>query len=55
MQRIATIEVEFGQTACCPPQKYTSWDEHPRVYIDIKDGTSGFCPYCGTRFIVKTK
>ncbi|MFZ9035623.1 MAG: zinc-finger domain-containing protein [Francisellaceae bacterium] len=50
---IQTIFVEKGQRICCPTPETPSWNQHPRVYIDLEDVNEGVCPYCSTHFIVK--
>lgn len=49
---IQTIQVVSGQRICCPTPEHTSWNQHPRVYIDFNDQNKGVCPYCGANFIV---
>lgn len=50
---IQTLIVKNKQRICCPLPGQKSWNQHPRVYIDLSAEKSGMCPYCGTRFIVK--
>ena len=48
-----TVTVKRGQRICCPLPEHTSWNQHPRVYIDLEDTDEATCPYCGTHFKVK--
>ena len=34
----------------CPSKGTPAWDMHPRVYIELSDGKSASCPYCGNHF-----
>lgn len=36
--------------ACCPPKEQEHWNQHPRIYLDLKTGAQAACPYCGNRF-----
>ncbi|MDA0910179.1 MAG: zinc-finger domain-containing protein [Proteobacteria bacterium] len=49
---IQTVKVSSGQRICCPIPEHASWNQHPRVYIDLHDQSEGVCPYCSTRFVV---
>ncbi|WP_116963127.1 zinc-finger domain-containing protein [Fastidiosibacter lacustris] len=51
-KNILIVEVKKGQRICCPTPEHASWNQHPRVYIDLKDQDEGICPYCSTRFVV---
>lgn len=35
---------------CCPPKDQEHWNQHPRVYLSLKEGVVTACPYCGNRF-----
>jgi uncharacterized Zn-finger protein len=35
---------------CCPRPEMSSWNAHPRVYLDLESKKSATCPYCGTVF-----
>ena len=34
----------------CPQKGSPDWAMHPRVYIELANGKSGACPYCGAKF-----
>ena len=36
--------------ACCPPKDQEHWNQHPRVYLDLKSDGMADCPYCGNHF-----
>ncbi|WP_233263333.1 zinc-finger domain-containing protein [Caedibacter taeniospiralis] len=50
-KNIQIIQVPHGQRICCPIPEQASWNQHPRVYIDLNDNDEGVCPYCSTRFV----
>ena len=51
-KKILAVEVQKGQRICCPLPEHASWNQHPRVYIDLEDESQGICPYCSTKFII---
>ena len=51
-KNIQTIMVQPGQRICCPTPEQESWNQHPRVYIDLNEQSQGECPYCSTKFII---
>jgi uncharacterized Zn-finger protein len=36
----------------CPTKEVALWASHPRVYMDMTEGTAQ-CPYCGTVYKLK--
>jgi uncharacterized Zn-finger protein len=34
----------------CPNPRMTSWNSHPKVFIDVASTGEGRCPYCGTSY-----
>lgn len=36
--------------ACCPPKDQEHWNQHPRVYLDLKTNGEAHCPYCVNHF-----
>lgn len=38
----------------CPPRDDRIWDAHPRVYLSLNENGWVVCPYCGTRYELKT-
>ena len=48
----AIIYVEQENTAC-PNSKSETWNQHPRVYLNIKKKEVVKCPYCGTIYKLK--
>ncbi len=37
----------------CPPSNAPVWNQHPRVYLDVRSTGETVCPYCSTRYIFK--
>lgn len=37
----------------CPMPDMTSWNSHPRVFLDVTKTGSVLCPYCGTTYTLK--
>ena len=35
----------------CPPAGTTSWNLHPRVFLDVLKTGEAVCPYCGTHYV----
>lgn len=52
---LQTVIVKKRQRVCCPIPEQASWNQHPRVYIDLSAEKEQICPYCSTRFIVEEK
>jgi uncharacterized Zn-finger protein len=40
--------------AFCPNPAMPLWSWHPRVYLDVVHEDEAMCPYCGTRYRLKT-
>ena len=38
----------------CPARSMCVWQGHPRVYLAIEETGSAQCPYCGTRYELKS-
>jgi len=38
----------------CPTDAVAAWSSHPRVFLDIAATGQVTCPYCGTRYNLKT-
>jgi uncharacterized Zn-finger protein len=38
----------------CPTDAVAAWSSHPRVFLDIAETGQVACPYCGTRYRIKT-
>jgi len=36
--------------AYCPNAKMPLWSSHPKIFLDVVNGTEAMCPYCGTRY-----
>jgi len=34
----------------CPMPKNSTWDSHPRVFLDIEKTGEAKCPYCGDEY-----
>ncbi len=37
----------------CPPRNQPVWNQHPRVYLPIRQTGEAVCPYCSTRYILQ--
>ncbi|MDR3394379.1 MAG: zinc-finger domain-containing protein, partial [Parasulfuritortus sp.] len=37
----------------CPMPGHSTWDSHPRVFLDVEDTGEALCPYCGTLYKLK--
>ncbi len=37
----------------CPLKDAVLWNQHPRVYLPIKETGQAICPYCGIKYILK--
>ncbi|MCB5185075.1 zinc-finger domain-containing protein [Methylobacillus gramineus] len=38
----------------CPTKEVALWSSHPRVFLDISETGHISCPYCGTKYALKT-
>jgi uncharacterized Zn-finger protein len=38
----------------CPTGEVALWCSHPRVFLNITETGEAMCPYCGTRYRLKT-
>lgn len=36
----------------CPMPSMSSWDAHPRVFLDIEQNSEILCPYCGALYVL---
>ena len=49
--KVSAIQVKPSELpACCPPKSQQTWNQHPRVYIELDKSKLGACPYCGNQF-----
>ena len=39
--------------AHCPNPSMTSWNSHPRVFLELDAHGAAKCPYCGTLYQLK--
>ena len=39
----------------CPMPETSSWDAHPKVYLDVELNGEVSCPYCGTLYVLVDK
>ena len=39
----------------CPNSKTDTWNQHPRVYLNIEKDIIVKCPYCGTSYTFENK
>ncbi|MBM5574931.1 zinc-finger domain-containing protein [Deefgea sp. CFH1-16] len=37
----------------CPMPEMSSWNSHPRVFLDVSKTGTAQCPYCGTTYRLK--
>lgn len=37
----------------CPMKGAVLWNQHPRVYLPIKETGTAKCPYCGIKYVLK--
>ena len=40
--------------AFCPNPRMPIWSGHPRVYLAVTPGSAQSCPYCGTRYALRS-
>ena len=45
---------ESDLPAFCPNRNMPLWSWHPRVYLDVVHESEAMCPYCGTRYRLKS-
>jgi uncharacterized Zn-finger protein len=38
----------------CPMPSMLLWNAHPRVFLPIENTGEALCPYCGTRYTLKS-
>lgn len=38
----------------CPTKEVALWSSHPRVFLDIAETGHAMCPYCGTKYRLKS-
>jgi len=51
----AAVEVDPKDLpAYCPNPAMPLWSSHPRVFLDIAETGSAMCPYCGTRYVLRS-
>lgn len=36
----------------CPTQSMQTWNQHPKVYLNLSKTGEATCPYCGTIYIL---
>lgn len=36
----------------CPMPDMTSWNAHPRVFLDVEEKGEVLCPYCGALYLL---
>ena len=39
----------------CPMPDMVSWNQHPRVFLDVVHTGQAVCPYCGTHYVFQGK
>ena len=39
----------------CPMPEMVSWNQHPRVFLDVVHTGQAVCPYCGTHYVLQGK
>ena len=49
------VEVTAGDLPLhCPMPSMMLWNAHPRVFLPIEKSGTELCPYCGTRYTLKS-
>jgi uncharacterized Zn-finger protein len=38
----------------CPMPSMALWNAHPRVFLPIEKTGEALCPYCGTKYLLKS-
>jgi len=38
----------------CPMPSMLLWNAHPRVFLSVEKTGEALCPYCGTKYILKS-
>jgi uncharacterized Zn-finger protein len=55
MSDINEIEVSVKDLPLhCPTDEVALWSSHPRVFLDVAATGQVVCPYCGTKYKLKT-
>lgn len=39
-----------AKVVCCPPKDQEALFDHPRVYFEVAENSTGNCPYCGKEY-----
>jgi uncharacterized Zn-finger protein len=39
----------------CPPAGGAAWNQHPRVFLDVRQTGEATCPYCRTHYVFKAQ
>ncbi|MFZ9405982.1 MAG: zinc-finger domain-containing protein [Burkholderiaceae bacterium] len=39
--------------AFCPNRRMSTWNAHPKVFLDLSHGGQARCPYCSTEYRLK--
>jgi uncharacterized Zn-finger protein len=48
------VELDASELpAFCPNRRMSTWDAHPRVFLDLAHGGHARCPYCSTEYRLK--
>lgn len=55
MADIKEIEITANDLPLhCPTDAVAAWSSHPRVFLDIAATGQVACPYCGTKYKLKS-
>jgi uncharacterized Zn-finger protein len=38
----------------CPMPSMALWNAHPRVFLPVEKTGEALCPYCGTKYLLKS-
>jgi uncharacterized Zn-finger protein len=50
----AIVELDAGDLpAFCPSRQMSTWNTHPRVFLDLSHEGHARCPYCSTEYRLK--
>ena len=50
---LAASDLQGHGATYCPNPKMPLWSHHPKVFIEVRAGAEGRCPYCGTVYRLK--
>jgi len=39
----------------CPSRDMSTWDSHPKIYMEMSESGEAVCQYCGAQYILDDK